>query len=153
MIKQLTNVVDLTRPYFKVYCDFHKRDVNQFIRIKDDFFKICKCMIFYYDDEYVEKSELDFSISDFNLYVLIVSSNLFCDPNFDRKAFQIAVAKNIPILPIVIENGLEDEFSQRFGNIQYINTCIDVLDPTVIPYIDKLRNYLSKTFSLSLEIN
>ncbi len=155
MMKHITNVLDATQPYYKVYCDFHKKDLEHFMKIKNDIFDICKCSIFYYEDEgkVSDQSDRKFNIENANLYVLIVSSNVLFDPDFDMESYQIASKSNIPILPILVENGLEEVFNERFGNLQCISTCLEVQDPTAVPYIEKLQNFLSQSFSLSLNVN
>lgn len=155
MIKYLSNVQDPTQSHYKLFCDFHEKDMGHFLKIKDDIFDICKCSIFYYDDEdkFCNEAEQEFNISKTNLYVLIVSSNLLFNPNFDMLAFNAAVKNKIPILPILVENGLEALFNEKYGNIQYINTCLELVDPTAVPYTEKLQNFLTQTLSLSFNID
>lgn len=155
MIKRITNVSDITQPYYKVFCDFHKKDLEHFVKIKNDIFDICKCSLFYYEneDKSADESDQEFNIAKSNLYVLIVSSNVLFDSDFDKRSYQIAIKRNIPILPILVENGLEEVFNEKFGNIQCINTCLEVQDPTAVPYIEKLQNFLTQSFSLSFDVN
>lgn len=153
-MKQLNNVEVLTQPYYKVFCDFHDKDIKHFFNIKDDIFNICKCAIFYRENHDVnDAQEQELCIKNSNLYVLIVSSKVLSDVNFDKRPFQIAQKNNVPILPIFIENGIEEIFNNTFGNLQCINKAIDLINPTAVPYIEKLENFLSRAFSLSLDIN
>ncbi len=155
MIKHLSNVSDITKPYYKIFCNFHKKDLEHFAKIKKDIFDICKCSLSYCesDSEPEDEKELEFTVANSNLYVLIVSSNLLFDSNLDMQPYQMAIKNNIPILPILVENGLEEIFNEKFGNIQCISTCLEALDPTAVPYIEKLQNFLTQSFSLSFDVD
>lgn len=151
MICQVSNVQDIINSNYRIFCDFHTGDKEHFVKIKDDIFDICQCSLFYYDsqDSEVDRAELEFNISNSNLYLLIVSSNVIYDRTFDMTAFRLAMDSNVPVLPIVVENGLEFDFNEKFGNLQCISTCLELSDHTVVPYRKKLKDFLNQTFSLS----
>jgi len=155
MIKYLSNVQDSAQSHYKIFCNFHKKDSAHFQKIKNDIFEICNCSLFYYDNEAEtdDKSELEFEISRSNLYLLIVSSNVLFDPDFNKQSFDTAIKNNIPVLPILVENGIETYFNEKFGNIQCISTCLEMIDPSAVPYTVKLQNFLTQTLSLSFDIN
>lgn len=153
MIKYLNNLQDMTQSYYKLFCDFHEKDTGHFIRIKNDIFDICSCAVFYREDRTEDPAEVELAVKNANLYILIVSSKLLSDPSFDERPFRTARENNVPILPILTENGLEELFNERFGNLQCISTCLELTDPTAVPYIEKLQNFLSGTLSLSYDIN
>lgn len=152
MLKYFTNVSDVTQPYYKLFCDFHRKDRGHFLRIKNDIFDVCKCTLFYYGEDAPGEADLELDIGEASLYVLIVSSHVLFDPDFDLRGYHLARKRNIPILPILVENGLEEAFNEKFGNLQCISTCLEAVDPTAVPYTEKLRNFLTQTFALSLDI-
>ncbi|MBR7133818.1 MAG: TIR domain-containing protein [Clostridia bacterium] len=155
MITYLSNAQDITKSHYKLFCDFHQKDIGHFFKIKNDIFNICKCSIFYYEnaDGAPSEAEQEFEITRANLYVLIVSSRTLFSPDFDMRGYNIAVKNNIPILPILVENGLEASFNEKFGNLQCISTCLELVDTTAVPYIEKLRNFLTQSLSLSFNID
>lgn len=115
MIKHLTNVSDLTQPYYKLFCDFHRKDRAHFLQIKNNIFNIFKCSLFYYEEDASgDEAERELGIAEANLYVWIVSSHVLFDPDYDLGGYQTAVKNNIPILPILVENGLEEAFNAKY---------------------------------------
>ncbi len=153
MIKYLSNVQDMSQSHYKLFCDFYEKDSDHFLKIKNDIFDICKCTIFYDDKENKElyKTDYDFDVSKVNLYVLIVSSSVLFDSGFDRRRFDAAIEAKIPVLPIMVENGLEAIFNEKFANIQCINACIENVDFTAIPYLEKIRLFLTQALSLAYD--
>ena len=151
-MKHISNVPNMTQSYYKVVCDFHAKDKEHFTKIKDDIFSVCKCTIFYSDDENpCDEEEWKFSIQNANLYILIVSSHVLTD--FDNQHMQTAIQNNVPVLPILIENGIEEIFNEKFDNIQCISTGLELIDCTAVPYIEKLQNFLNQTFLLPFDVD
>ena len=52
----------------------------------------------------------------------------------------LALKNNIPILPLMQENDLDDLFNSKLGDLQYLYKHSH--DPTSIPYEEKLTKYL-----------
>ncbi len=154
MIQRASNVQDIEKVNHRIFCDFHIEDKEHFLRIKEDIFGICQCSLFYYDkpDSQRDAGDLEFDVAKANLYLLIVSSNTLFDENFDRRPFEYALKNNIPILPIVVENGIEACFNEKFGNIQCLNTCLELVDHTAVPYIKKMQNFLNQNFFPAFDV-
>ena len=78
-----------------------------------------------------------------NLFVIPVTFRLLTSEcramNFDLK---FAQKKNIPVLPMLMEQGIKDLYSKPecFGELQYIKP--NDTDQTAIDYKEKLKNYL-----------
>ena len=106
-------------------------------------FDACNCAVYFYpagakitpDDDY------RFNLNRMDLLVVPVTAELLCKPNrtmdFD---VPYAMSRNIPILPLLQEEGLTELFNQRFGAIQFLCEVAD--DRTAIPYEEKLKTFL-----------
>ena len=86
--------------------------------------------------------------------VLIVSSAFLFRSNKARDILLPLVQNStLPLLPILIETGLEDTFNTRIGNIQCLCPYAENLDATTVPYKEKLGNYLAKLLLTDIDIN
>jgi hypothetical protein len=56
--------------------------------------------------------------------------------------FRFAIERHIPVLPLMQEGGLDELFSQKCGDLQYLDKAKSARDLTEIPYEEKLKNYL-----------
>ena len=54
-----------------------------------------------------------------------------------------AIEKKVPVLPILLEPGLEGLYGRIFGDLQYMDKVTE--DPTAIPYAEKLKRFLQDT--------
>ncbi len=61
------------------------------------------------------------NLSEMQLLVIPVTTKLLTRPNrvMDIE-FPVAQERHIPVLPLMMEHGLDDVFSSRFGNLQYL---------------------------------
>ena len=85
--------------------------------------------------------ELYARLSEMNLIVMPVTTNLLTKTN---RAVEVilpyAEEKHIPILPLMMEEGLDELFSNIFGNLQYLKPLEK--DPTSVPFEQKLEKYI-----------
>lgn len=129
-----------------IYFTYHPEDFSKcFEKICKDIFKTQDCAIFYTDDLNVEIEELykESDLSQMNLFVIPVTSKLLRQPNRAMDSdIRYAQKKHIPVLPIMMEPGLDSIYSQqdKFGELQYLDPYL--LDLTAIPYEEKLKKYL-----------
>lgn len=130
----------------RVYFTCHPADFERcFNKICKDIFKTHDCAIFYTEDmtEPFENQNLDTDLGSMNLFVIPVTFKLLTTPNramnFD---FSYAQKNHIPILPIMLESGIDDLYSHpdKFGELQYINPYST--DLTEISYTEKLKKHL-----------
>lgn len=105
------------------------------------------CTILYVDPKDAEgTSEFEnvlLDIKNTQLVVFAVTSNLLTKSSFAMEIiYRFVLKNNIPILPIVMEPDLDNFYNLQFGNLQYLQPNIE--DKTILPFEEKLRNYLSK---------
>lgn len=129
----------MTRLFFTC----HPEDFDKYFDlIREDIFKSHSCAIYFDDaDEQIENQEREFDLSQMNLFVIPITYQLLTSKcRTIEKDLPFALKNNIPILPIVVEEGLDELYSAKFGSIQYLNR-INV-DDTAIGYDVKLDKYL-----------
>ena len=86
--------------------------------------------------------ELDELFERMQLIVLAVSSTFLHEPNRAKDVeLPLALEKHIPVLPILIENGIGYEFSNTCAKIQVVRRY--EADPTATPYEEVLKTFLS----------
>lgn len=130
----------------RVYFTCHPGDFEHcFERLSDDILKTHDCIIYYTSDMTIsipdEYKETD--LERMNLFVIPVSFRLLTTSNRAMdEDLCYAQEKKIPVLPILIEPGLDEIYSQpdKFGNLQYLDACSN--DSTAISYTEKLGKYL-----------
>lgn len=75
------------------------------------------------------------------LFVVPVSAAfLYEDNEARRREFALATANHIPVLPILVDSGLANDFNRICGNIQFLDRTST--DLTEIPYRKKLELFL-----------
>jgi len=128
----------------RVYFCCHPDDFAiHFEEISSDILANQNCAVYYKQDP-ADKTdeELEFDLKQMNLVVFPVTNSLLTgESEALRVDFPIAKDCNIPILPIVCEPGLDPLFAEKIGELQYLQKF--EVDPTAIPYDDKLRDFLS----------
>lgn len=130
-----------TKP--KVYFCSHTCDFNKYFNvISDEILKFQNCSVWYMEPMSLN-SDIMFGLSQMLLFVVPVTYRFLTDDKDPSiEIFQYALSQNVPILPIMVEIGIEFFYAARFGKIQYLNK-MDT-DPTAIPYEMKLSQYLSQ---------
>ena len=90
----------------------------------------------------IDEKELSAALGDMQLFVIPVTSQFLHTDNRARRVdFQFAIDRHIPILPLMQEPNLEEDFNKLCGNLQILSKLIS--DETAIPYKTKLQNFLS----------
>lgn len=130
----------------RVYFTCHPEDfVRFFEKAKEDIFKTHDCAIYYTEDmtEDIDPAEWDTDLGQMNLFVIPVTMALLTDPS---RAMETDVAyakeKKIPILPLMMETGLDEIYSkpENFGQRQYLEPYST--ERSRIGYADKLKRFL-----------
>ena len=129
-------------PQGKQHVFFSAHPIDQekyFEELSNEILKVINWAIWYEDDTIeqnakhaVENDHLKV-LSRMRLLVVPVTSTLLFS-NCETLTTDIIYAKDkhIPILPIMMEPGLVNEFTKRFGTIQFLDKTI--IDPTAISY-------------------
>jgi len=130
----------------RVYFTCHPDDFEKhFNKICDDIFKTHDCAIYYTEDlnEKIPDDEKVMDLGRNNLLVVPVTLKLLTSTNRAMdEDIPYALEMHMPILPIVMEPGLDEFYSKldKFGELQYLNAYS--FDLTEIPYEQKLKKHL-----------
>ncbi len=126
----------------RVYFTCHPGDFETYFeKLSDQILALENCAVWYsYPEEAYQDIETD--LGQMNLFVIPVTTKMLTTPNRTMDIdFPFALNRNIPVLPLMQENGLDELFCKRFGDLQYLNE--NAKDDTAIPYEEKLKRYLS----------
>ena len=109
-----------------VYFSCHPDDFRQFFdEYSTKILRIIECAIWYESEPEAEfdKEDLELNLSLMQLFVMPVTTKLLTTRNRAMDfEFQIAKERHIPVLPIMMERGLDVIYSERFGNLQYLDS-------------------------------
>ena len=129
----------------KVYFSCHPEDFNEALPlITEDLLKHANCAVFY--DEEIKSAEpsdeeTEDILKEMQLVVFAVTSRFIHENNRAKDTeLPLAMKNHIPVLPIMLENGLGYEFSNNCAKIQVVPKY--GTDPTAIPYDDVLQTFL-----------
>ena len=128
----------------KVYFCCHPNDFKKnFEIISDEILAKQNCSIWYKENSNIEHRE-DFlsDLLQMQLFVMPVTTALLCTPNdaIDIE-FKFAMENHIPVLPLMQEEGLDEVFNKKCGDLQFLDK--NNQDSTAISYDEKLDKYLS----------
>ena len=125
----------------RVYVTCHSQDFEQwFEKICDDIFKVQDCAIYYTKDmtEEIPDEDKATDLGQMNVFIIPITFKLLTTKNRCMDSdFAFAVEKHIPILPIIMESGIDEFYRERFGERQYLNPFSQ--DLTEISYEEKLQ--------------
>ena len=129
----------------KVLFTCHRADYDMYFEmLRDDILEAADCTIFCFDDnDYYPESMDDYAalIEQFNLIVIPVSFNFIIDESRAKDVdFKYAIEHRIPLLPILVQPNLYEEFNQ-LANIQVLDRT--ARDETQESYASKLRKFVN----------
>ena len=127
----------------RVYFACHPEDHRRFFReITDQILRYSNCAVYYYDEEPELNDEYYANLNRMQLIIIPVTTRLLAMANRAMDVeFPYALIHHIPVLPVMLEPGLEKKYAEKFGNLQFLDKNYD--DITAIPYEEKLKTYLS----------
>ncbi len=126
----------------KVYFCSHPEDHQlYFSEVSAELLHYQDCSIWYIAHR-LEKSGDDFwfDLSQMSLFVIPVTRRFLEGGHCGIEECNFAIEHNIPILPLMQEDGLEEKFNRVLGNLQFLSKYDS--DPTSIGYGEKLKKYL-----------
>lgn len=109
----------------------------------EDILQIQNCGIWYPGPD-TDRSSSDHlqDLTEMQLFILPVSSQLLYGDNGPvQRELALAKEHHIPILPVLMEDGLADDFNQQYEHLQALDRCSH--DDTAISYQEKLKTTLS----------
>jgi len=128
----------------RVYFCCHPEDhALYFERICADILKTQNCAIWYKQDpaDPTEDALLE-DLKQMQLVVIPITAKLLQTPNAAMDVdFPFAMDQHIPVLPLMLVEGMDDLFNKRFGDMQYLD--METEDQTVIDFHVKLEKFLS----------
>ncbi len=135
----------------RVYFCCHPDDFDKYYDIiSDTILSVLDCGIYYCDDLHQEDEFFLLDLSVMNVFVVPVTTKMLCTPSraMDRE-IPYALECYIPIIPIILDSGLEEIAYNKFHDIVginwYENTDIDflaeqlkkALDPVLSPRVSE----------------
>lgn len=120
----------------------HPEDFDSvFERISNEVLEMQNCSIWYADKITDKNEEFYFDLKQMQLFVIPVTFKLLSTKNDALDFyFKFAIENKIPVLPIMLEGGLEALFNEKFGDLQFLD--INNTDTTAISFSEKLKKYL-----------
>lgn len=132
----------------RVYFTCHPSDFDRcFERLSQDLFSAQDCAVYYTEDmtEAIPQEDREIQLKRMNLFVIPVSLKLLVEPNRAMdEDFAFAVENQIPVLPIVLEAGLDPIYSRedRFADRNYLSLDGVVDSGGVISFKDSFKQSL-----------
>ena len=128
----------------KVYFSCHPGDKDLYLDVlAKDILNHNDCVVFYDEkplEPYIQQDYKDMLL-EASLVVIPVTSNFLFRPNRSRDFdFKFATEHFIPVLPVMMEEGLTAAFNEIIGSLQYLDRTSE--DRTAINYNQKLKSCL-----------
>ncbi|MBR3906307.1 MAG: TIR domain-containing protein [Clostridia bacterium] len=138
-----------TLPHHKprVYFTCHPSDFEQYFEeTKNYIIRRRNCVVWYKPHPaavFADEEQMEELLSQMQLFVVPVTGALLQENNDDLfQEIAYARRKNIPILPLMEEEGLDDLFNERFGALQYY--APHRKDIAAVSFEEKLGKYLDR---------
>ena len=130
-----------------VYFACHPADREKYFEeYAQKILKIQDCAVWYESkpEEAYDEEDLQLRLSQMQLFVVPVTTKLLTEPNRAMDVeFPFAQEQHIPVLPLMMEQGLDDVFSCRFGDLQYL--APNNTDDTKRSFDEVLSAYIRST--------
>lgn len=128
----------------RVYFTCHPEDFERYFdKLCEDIFKTHDCAIYYTEDmrEAIAEQDRTTDLESNNLFIIPVTFRLLTQPSRAMdEDIPYAMEKKIPVLPFMMEPGIDAFYPKKFGQWQYLNPFS--ADSTEISYEIKLKKYL-----------
>ena len=142
----------------RVYFTCHPEDFKRvFEEISDEILKVVNCAVWYETPENGSNEErknagaaneawkpyedIETDLGQMQLFVIPVTARLLSGKNRTMEVdVPFALSHHIPILPLMREAGLDAAYSQKFGELQYLDKYAQ--DDTAISYQEKFERFL-----------
>lgn len=113
--------------------------------VSNDVFNIGSYTVFYDEDPKVEDSSFYSDLDEIGLCIVLVTRRFLTDDSYAKNnIFTHFKKNNTPIMPILIEQGIDSLFEEEMGDLHYIYRGKG--GPSLTPYMEKLKKYLSLIF-------
>ena len=125
----------------RIFFSCHPDDLHLYLNeVSEEIFDYYNATIWY--EKIIPSAKDDcVELLQMQLFVIPITAKFLLDSNHSREIeLPFALKNNIPVLPIMLESGLELLFAQKCGDLQFLDK--NTIDVTAIPYRDKLKKYL-----------
>ena len=129
------------------FCSLEEDRIRYFDEVSSDLFELQDNLSLWYvqgDISQLNEEEKQAHLSDLSqmaLFIVPVTGKFLKTENEARNLeLAFAIKQNIPVLPLLEEQGLELLFNEVCGNLQILNKHDP--DPTALPFKDKLKLFL-----------
>ena len=126
----------------RVYFCCHGDDFEKYFGpVCDELLEKQNCAIWYADKTTARDNDFLADLKQMQLFVMPVTANLLFSENYALDTeFKFAVQNRIPVLPLMQEEGLEEQFNKKCGELQFLSR--NPADKTAVSYDEKLGRYL-----------
>jgi len=128
----------------RVYFCAHPADHALYLeQISKEILSYQNCAV-WYDEEPASEGDENFfvDLGQMQLFVIPITAAFLAGNNRAMDVeFAFATERHIPILPLLQDPDLVDEFNRKCGDLQFLNKYDP--DPSALPYEQKLERYLS----------
>ena len=126
----------------RVYFSCHSEDLDVFfLDIANEILNVCDCAVYFCRENSTPDENYFFNLSSVQLIVFPVTSKLL---NGNNRSIDVdlkyAIENNIPVLPLMQEEGLEEKFNGVFGTAHFLLNSNK--DATSIGYYKKLEIFV-----------
>ncbi len=125
----------------KIFFCAHPKDFDKYFEeISEDVLDITNSVIYYKDKNNISSKNIINNLTQINLFIIPITWNFLsidCDARIIE--FKYALKHNIPILPILMEEGIDYYFNQQCGSLHSLNKTVDSKDQ----FRKKLKDYLN----------
>lgn len=129
----------------RIYMTGHPDDFKTYFSEYADLILQKNNSVIYYDEnpDFPEPADsFHDHLFQMQLIVLLVTSKLLLCENFAMKeVFPYAIKNNIPVLPLLLDSGIEKKFNELCGDLQFLNP--NDRDVTAISFEEKLSKFLN----------
>lgn len=126
----------------KIYFTCFDADFDlYFEEIASDILQLYNCAVYYYDGSEISEQERHLELSQMQLFVIPITMNFLTSESLAYKDFLFAIKNHIPVLPLMQEQGLENLFNEKCGELQFLDK--HKKDTTAISFEKKFQKYLS----------
>ena len=126
-----------------VFFTCHPEDHDKYFeKIYEDIRKFSNCIVWYSTEEYDENDDITL-LERMNIFVVPITTKLLLNPSCRTLKYDVpyAIKNKKPILPLMLENGLDELYGKYFSKLQYLDP--NSQDSTSISYDEKLKKYLN----------
>ena len=126
----------------RIYFSCHGADFDELFPVVSHYLMTSSdCAIYYYQGEPVLDDLFFSDLQRMHLFVIPVTSRLLTTANRTMDTeLPYFLKHNVPVLPFLMEQGLDEMYAQRFGALHYLNPKDP--DTTALRFEDKLKSYL-----------